>query len=253
MLKRFIVSTVAVLATASAFAQVTTLTANNAATTSGPDSPATFRQRHFSFELKGSTTSPAFWTGSEISVDVTGTGPLGIGGGIWHASNQRDPDGDGNTPIGSDAANNNLFPPSNPQPGQANTARWDTYMIAPTASGGVADPQFAAPGGVVSTNTRIRGKNPSGAEIPLAWFQTAQVVLNAARLGVITFEAAAGDDLSLTQDAAHPFVYATLTGRTTTNANPAGTSFSFTIYQTPEPGTLALLALGGLAGLIRRR
>lgn len=46
----------------------------------------------------------------------------------------------------------------------------------------------------------------------------------------------------------------TITG-THTFRNSAGTliPFSLTVYQVPEPATMGLLALGGLAGLLRRR
>lgn len=46
----------------------------------------------------------------------------------------------------------------------------------------------------------------------------------------------------------------TITG-THTFRNSAGTliPFSLTVYQVPEPATIGLLALGGLAGLLRRR
>lgn len=49
-------------------------------------------------------------------------------------------------------------------------------------------------------------------------------------------------------------VVGTLSG-TTTAKNSGGTliPYSFNIYQVPEPATLSLLVLGGLAGLLRRR
>jgi PEP-CTERM motif len=249
MLKRFIVASFAVMAAAGAFAQSTTLAANTTAVTGGADFFPGWRGQNYTFDMRGSTPTGTFWTGSEVSVDVVGVGS------IYHSSNQRDPDGDPNTPIGDSATNNNLFPPTNPQPSPSDTSRYDTYMVAPlNATGGVSDPQFASPQPIVSSATRIRGRNPSGVEIPLAWFTLGQINgMTNALLARFTFTVAPGDELSLTQDATHPLLFATLVGRMTSNANPTGTNYSFNIYQTPEPGTLALLALGGLAGLLRRR
>jgi hypothetical protein len=228
------------------FGQTTTLTANFNPVTAGPDLPGFSRATYFTFDLRGTTTAPAFWTGTEIELDV-----LRPGGRIFQSAGQRDPDNDANTPIGDSATDNDLFPPSNPQPPANDTRRYDTYMVAPGPNGIVETPLFAAPGGVIDGDanhpTRIRGLNPQGEEIPLAWFSLGQTTLNNSLLARFTFVSA--DDLSLTQDVAHPNVYATLSGRTTSSTNPQGTPFSFLVFAAPEPATLALLLLAGATGL----
>lgn len=267
MLKKILVSSFA-LAAATAFGQSMNLVANNTAVTSGADS-ATFQRNitHFTFDLQGNTEG-ADWTGSEVSVDVVGTGS------IWHATDQRiaegSPPDDPNTlcylhnlnvpALAFNATNN------------ANTKMYDTWFTAPGARFQV-DPAFASPGlpapdtmscqpipPIVSTATRLRGLNSDGDEIPLAWFDTATAALNNTTLARLTFQVPADmagievDDLNDATPAPTGMqLLASIRGRTTTNLNADGVAFAFDFYQIPEPSALALLALGGLAGLIRRR
>jgi PEP-CTERM motif len=235
---------IAILIAASGLAQSTTLLPNITPVTSGADFVPGWRSNHHTFDLRSTTPLGSFWVGAEILVDVVGSGT------IWHASDQRDPDGDPNTPVGDSVVNNNLFPSLSPQPPPDNTAAYDTYMIAPAAGGEVGDPMFAAPGGVHSTPTHIHGWSPKH-EIPLAWFTFAQFAHSDFRIARFTL--AFPGTLSLTRDATHPLAFATLVGRSATNLNPTGINFNYTIYQSPEPDTFALLALGALAGLLRRR
>ena len=260
MLKKILASAFVCGVATVAFGQTMSLVANATATTTGADSPATFRATHFTFDLTGATGT-ADWTGSEISVDVVGTGS------IWHASNQRisqsSPPADPNT----QCYVHNLQVPAlaNNATNRANTLMYDTFFTAPGSAFNV-DPTFASPGvpatgpdvcpanpPILSNATRIRGINPQGTQIPLAWFDTANLPLNNTVLGRLTFEVPA--DRAAVSDVAGPgrVLFATITGRITSATNPSGNSFSFNLYQAPEPSTMALLALGGLAGLIRRR
>lgn len=265
MLKKFLGAGFVVTMATLAMAQSTALVANVTATTTGADGGPTFRQTHFTFDLQGSTGAND-WTGSEISVDVVGNGAL------WHATNQRvsvsNPPLDPNT----NCYSHNLNVPalSNNATNRANTLMYDTFFTGPGSAFNV-DPTFASPGlpapdgsscpaqpPIVSTATRIRGTNPSGAEIPLSWFDTVNSPLNNTVLARFTFTVPVGSQglVVLATSAPAPSgtqAMARLYGRTTTNQNSVGTNFDFTIYQVPEPSTVALLALGGLAGLIRRR
>lgn len=269
MLKKFLGASFVVGMTTLATAQITTnLVANTTAVSTGADNAAGWRNSHFTFDLQGSTTG-ADWTGSEISVDVVGTGT------IWHASNQRIATNNPPSPI--DPNNpptcylHNLNTPGLAAPGaNNNTLMYDTFFTSP-GSRFTTDPTFASPGlpapdqascpaqpPIVSTATRIRGTNPSGAEIPLSWFDTATAALNNTVLARFTFEVPAANGGLVAQATSLPapagkVPLARLFGRTTTANNSLGTGFDVTIYQVPEPSTVALLALGGLAGLIRRR
>ena len=261
MLKKILASAFVCGVATVAFGQSMALNANTTATTTGPDSPATFRSNHFTFDLAGTTGTGVDWTGSEISVDVVGTGS------IWHASNQRlalsSPPADPNT----SCYVHNLQSPglANNATNRANTLSYDTFFTSP-GSAFTVDPTFASPGvpsadpaqcpanpPIVSTATRIRGLNPQGAEIPLAWFDTANAPLNNTVIGRLTFEVPANAADVSTVGGAGRVLFATIRGRITSATNPAGNNFSFDLFQAPEPSTMALLALGGLAGLIRRR
>jgi len=269
MLKKFLGASFVVSMATLAMAQTTNLVANTTATTTGADGGASFRQTHFTFDLQGSTGTND-WTGSEISVDVVGNGSL------WHASNQRV--ATNNPPFPADPNNppvcylHNLNVPAlnNNATNRANTLMYDTFFTSPGSAFNV-DPTFASPGvpapdgascpaqpPIVSTATRIRGTNPSGAEIPLSWFDTVNSPLNNTVLARFTFTVPVGSQGLIVQATSAPAPAGTqplarLFGRSTTNVNSVGNNFDFTIYQVPEPSTVALLALGGLAGLIRRR
>lgn len=259
MLKKILACGFAFAATA-AFAQSTALVANNATDpANGPDAAVFSRTTHFTFDIQG-TTGTADWTGSEVSVDVVGTG------GIWHASDQRIAESPLPTDPNTLCLVHNLNSPSltNTATNRNNTRMWDTFFTAPGAAFTV-DPQFASPGGpnpnpgqcppppIVSTATRLRGINPQGNEIPLAWFDTTVAALNNSVLARLTFQVPANAAITGLEPLPGTVRFATITGKTTSSANPQGNAFSFTIYQLPEPSTLSLLALGGLAGLIRRR
>jgi len=261
MLKKILASAFVCGVATVAFGQSMALVPNTTAVTTGPDASATFRNTHFTFDLAGTTATGVDWTGSEISVDVVGTGS------IWHASNQRvlqsSPPGDPNVTCYV----HNLQSPglSNSAANRANSLSYDTFFTAP-GSPFTVDPTFASPGvpapnpnvcpanpPIVSTATRIRGLNPQGAEIPLAWFDTANLPLNNTVMGRLTFEVPANRADVSTVAGAGRILFATIRGKITSATNPTGNAFSFDLYQAPEPSTMALLALGGLAGLIRRR
>lgn len=279
MLKKFLASGLVLCAASVAVAQTTSIVANNTVPSSGPDSGSFNRNGanaaapgHWTYDLR-MATSGADWTGSEIMVDVVGAGS------IWHASDQRlatgapavDPDP--NNPTVCYLHNLNVPGLTFNATNNANTRMYDTFFTSPGNRFNI-DPSFASPGlpapdvnscqtppPVVSSSTRLRGLNPSGVEIPLAWFDTVTLAVDgtaAATLGRLTFESAVGfGDLEVVAAGgaapANKQLFATIRGRTTTNLNSDGVGFGWDIYQTPEPSTMALLALGGLAGLIRRR
>jgi len=284
MLKKFLGASFVVTMATLAFAQVpaniqNVLVPNTTATTAGADSPATFRQTHFTFDLQVNTNG-FDWTGSEVSVDVVGVGS------IWHASNQRVLETQPNALDPNVVCYiHNLQTPglANNAANRANTLNYDTFITGP---GGpfTVDPQFASPGlpaapnscapqpPVVSTATRIRGTNPSGAEIPLAWFDSATLPVGptgnlSSVLARFTFTVPTSNQGLIVQATSLPAPagrqpFARLFGRTTSSEGSGtggdgrgsiGINYDYTIYQIPEPSTIALLALGGLAGLIRRR
>lgn len=285
MLKRFLVSAAAVAVVSAASAQTTTIAAFGTVPTAGADfgsfsrgSAALPNGTHWSYNLRISTPTGQDWTGSEVSVDVVGNGS------IWHASNERQlyapvvigqDDNDPNR-LPGDPDDLNCYRHNLQTPGAAgtatNTLASDTFFSGPGNAGGVftVDPQFASPGPTpapntcpvpnpVSTATRLRGLNPANNEIALAWYDTASTPsLTNVVIARLTFVVAAGEADLVVLNAGDPApankrLFATLRGKSTTNINSDGTVFGWDIYQTPEPSTLALLALGGLAGLIRRR
>lgn len=240
-MQRFIASMILTFAAATAYAQSLALVGNTTATTSGPDSPATFRLNHFTFDLQGNTGIND-WRGCEIAVDVIGTGH------IWHASDQRiattHPAGDPNTVCYV----HNLQSPAlaNNAANRANTRMYDTFLTLP---GGpyTIDPVFVSPGvpasdpalcpptpPVLSTPTRIRGLDASGNEIPLFWNDSANFTLNNTVLGRITFEVPSTLGPVSTTGGPGRQVFATLRGRIYSSINPAGNPFSFDIYQAAD-------------------
>lgn len=278
MLKKFLASGLVLCAASVAVAQSTTLNANNTIPTGGSDIGSFNRNGanalapgHWTYDLRVNSAG-ADWTGSEISVDVVGAGS------IWHAGDQRiatgapQVDPDPNNPTVCYLHNLNVPGLTFNGANNLNTRMYDTFFTSPGNRFNI-DPSFASPGlpapdinscqapPVVSSATRLRGKNPSGVEIPLAWFDTVTLGVDgsaAATLGRMTFEAPVGfGNLEVVVAGgaapADKQLFATIRGRSTTNLNSDGVGFGWDIYQTPEPSTMALLALGGLAGLIRRR
>ena len=268
MFKKFLGLAFVACAGAAAFAQSTDLVRVDNAVTTGVNA-GTFQRNvtHFTYDLRGSTPSGTDWTGSEISLDVVGAGS------IWHASNQRI----SQVPTPGDPNNlcyvHNLNSPqltSGVGTNNANSLSYDTFFTAPGSRFNV-DPSFASPGvpaadpfscpavpPIVSTATKLRGLSPSGAEIPLAWFDTNNVGLNNTTLARLSFQVpAANSNLTVVlaggQAPSGMQLFAVIRGKSTTNVNSDGNAFGWDIYQVPEPSTMALLALGGLAGLIRRR
>lgn len=268
MFKKFLGMGLVAFAGATAFAQSTDLVRIDNAVTAGADVASFHRNTtHFTYDLRGSTPSGTDWTGSEMTLDVVGAGS------IWHASNQRI----SQAPTPGDPNNlcyvHNLNAPqltAGVGTNNANSLSYDTFFTAPGSRFNV-DPLFASPGlpapdqfscpaapPIVSTATKLRGLSPTGVEIPLAWFDTNNVGLNNTTLARITFQVPlANSNLTVvTAGGAAPSgmqLFAVIRGKSTTNVNSDGNGFGWDIYQVPEPSTMALLALGGLAGLIRRR
>ncbi|MFN0135860.1 MAG: PEP-CTERM sorting domain-containing protein [Phycisphaerae bacterium] len=275
MLKKFLASGLVLCAASVAVAQSTSLLAITADPTAGPDaatftrgvagvnSPAT---SHWTYDVRVSTLA-ADWTGSELTLDVVGAGS------IWHASDQRISTGSPASDPNEICYNHNLNSPGLTGGATTSNSRsMDTFFTAPGTRFSV-DPSFASPGvpaadplldcpanpPIISTATRLRGLNPSGVEIPLAWFDAATAATGAgATLARLTFEVPGdfGNLQVVNAGAPAPVdtqLFAVIRGRSTTNLNSDGVGFGFDIYQVPEPSTMALLALGGLAGLIRRR
>lgn len=273
MLKKFLASGLVLCAASVAVAQSTTLLPITVAPSAGSDLGSFNRNSanaaaagHWTYDVRVSTGT-ADWTGSELVLDVVGAGS------IWHASDQRISESSPANDPNEICYNHNLNSPAlSGGATTSNTRSMDTFFTAPGTRFTV-DPSFASPGvpagdpladcpanpPIVSTATRLRGLNPSGVEIPLAWFDAANVPTGAgATLARLTFEVPAGFANLVVVNAGAPApadtqLFASIRGRSTTNLNSDGVGFGFDIYQTPEPSTMALLALGGLAGLIRRR
>lgn len=261
MLKKILASAFVCGVATAAFAQSMALVQNSTAVTSLQGGDTFGRDTtHFTFDMQG-TTGAADWTGSEVAVDVVGTGA------IWHSGDQRI--SEGNPP---NDPNETCYIHNLNSPGlafnAANNARSDMYDSFFTGPGSRfnVDPSFASPGlpapdpascpanpPIVSTATRLRGLNPQGVEIPLAWFDAVNAPLNNTVLSRLTFVVDAANAITGTEPGAGRTLFATIRGRITSATNPNGNNFSFDIYQVPEPSTMALLALGGIAGLLRRR
>lgn len=251
-----------------AFGAIITLTENTTVPTHGADLE-TFQRgvRHFTFDLRGSTGA-GDWLGAEILVDVVNPAL----GRIWHASDQRLADRDV-TP--SDPNNDkpcyfhDLNSPSlrRNTENNANTRMYDTFFTQPRMPF-VLDPLFATvglppsddepcPAGLVSTNTRLRGLSPSGAEIPLAWFDSVSNPLNDSTIARFTFEInpsafpQPGEFVVNPADTTGATLFATLPGRIA-YLTQWTQQFDFEIWWVPEPRTLGTTLLG-LVLCARRR
>lgn len=213
---RFFAPALLGLAATLAGAQTITLEEVTTVPTSGADL-ATFDRgvSHFTYDLTIDTTGiPSDWTAAEVSVDVLGTGR------IWHASDE--------TNFGPPLENLNV-----PflDDGSTNTKVFDTFFTVPGATF-FTPPTFAAPGGIISTDTQIRGIGATGNVIPLAWFDTAINPNGEQFVGIrITFEVPDSfgpGELSL--DPTGRELFATIVGRATSAANTDGVPFSFDLY-----------------------
>lgn len=238
------------------FAQTSELVRINNLVTSGADLPSFKRNiTHFTYDLLGSTGT-SDWTGSEIEVDVLGTGT------IWHASDQRlsitSPPADPNELcyVHNLQTPSLQFNPSN----NVNTRMYDTFFTAPGARFTV-DPQFAAPGlpspnpaecpamsPIVSTPTRIRGISTEGLEIPLAWFDINNAPLNNTTLARFTFVVPPEAPIVGLEDGPNRFLFAIIRGRITSNTNIPGTPFEFHLYQVADCNTNGILDADDIAG-----
>ena len=264
MLKKILATAFVCGMATAAFAQSMAMVQNSTPVSTGADAAGFGRDTtHFTFDLQGNTAG-ADWTGSEVSVDVVGTGS------IWHATDQRLSENSPPSDPNEICYVHNLNTPGLTFNGtnNANSRMYDTFFTGP-GSRFTVDPSFASPGQpapdpascpasppIVSSATRLRGKNPAGTEIPLAWFDAVNAPLaggSASTLARLTFQVPADASITGTEPGTGRVLFATIRGRITSAANPQGTNFSFDIYQTPEPSTMALLALGGIAGLLRRR
>jgi hypothetical protein len=150
-------------------------------------------------------------------------------------------------------------PRTNASAAGAKSLIYDCFYTLPSTGAftTLGAPSFTGPGNTVDADT-IRGEdtnNDGAADTGRTWFQAGSTIgplTNAliARYTVLLTDPL--DSLSLVADAMHPAVFMTMTGLVA-GVGVGITNFSITIYHTPEPSTIALLALGGLVGLIRRR
>jgi len=239
MLKKFLATAFVLSASTAAFAVIGTtfsslnLTPGN---TNGADAYANFAADRSGFDMT-ITTDGNDWLSAEITANITGGTST-----FWHASNQT---------IGAP----NLGNMANPFVVRTDndTKEFDTFINAAGFAPDWFNAVNVASAGLDSTPTHISGKNASNVDIPLAWFDTTTTSSASFTAGRFIFLNGANGAVT-TNPATGPAV-ATVVGRFFYKVGTSSieSDFSQTFYQAPEPSTLALLALGGLAGLIRRR
>ncbi|MFN0134699.1 MAG: PEP-CTERM sorting domain-containing protein [Phycisphaerae bacterium] len=245
-----------------------TLVENTTMPTHGVDLD-TFQRgvRHFTFDIRGETRA-VDWTGAEYSIDILSPAL----GRIWHASDQRIAARDATPDDPTDPlcyVHNLAAPGLNVNATTSlNTRMYDTFFTRP---GGdfVLDPAFASPGVpptpqnpcppvVVSTDTRIRGLNPSGAEIPLAFFDAVNLPVNGNVLARITFEIEPtafphAGHFEVNPTGPRSVLFARLNGRVSAAKDHNGGPSNFEIWWVPEPATLPLMMFGAFFAPLRRR
>ncbi len=232
-MRNFVATSLVAAMTAAALGAGSSLVQSIPTASSGADFSASFNSEHTVFDLN--LTSTADWTAAEVRVEVVRPDIATI----WHASDQT---------LGSDPNNpgplDNLLPTTGTA---AKTRSYDTQMGIP--NGTLTTANFATTG--VSNATDIYGLNPIGDIIPLAWFNTSGADANANFRGLrLTLEHDAATQPLL--NTAGGVLVATVVGQTR-EAGGVFANFSYSIYAVPEPATVALLGLGGLATLLRRR
>lgn len=220
----------------SAFGQITTLVPNTTMPSNLSEDPEFSRSTHYTFDLWIDTTDtpdgPSDWYASEVSVYAYN------GVTIWHSYAEQYVD-----------ETENLTVPFVPDEG-VRTREYDTFFTMPGAAW-FTQPRFAAPGGIVSTPTKIRGHNASGDEIPLTWFNT-EVHPEGNRFIGMRLTLLSPDERRLTLEPRGE-VAATLQGFTAWEAHPPGAAFEFTVYRVPEPGMVVLVGVGTALLITGRR
>ncbi len=220
MLKKFLATAVVMSAATVAFAQSASIASFPAGTGGGLSS----------FDV--TLAYPSDWLGTDMTVSLTGGTAT-----IVNAS--------GAGPAGSLSAPVVFRNDAAPTPGEI-----DTFINGPGFAPDWFNPvSLATPlANMIATSTFI------GSTVgPLTWFDTAvlgagshtalRLVLNDGANGPVSDDPATGPQIG------------SIFGRFTYNdgGTVAEHQYNIPLYQAPEPSTLALLALGGLAGLIRRR
>ncbi len=220
MLKKFLATAVVMSAATVAFAQSATATSWAAGTNAG--------QSSFNVDL----AYPADWLGTDMTVDLSsGTATIVNASGSGPAGSLSAP-----VTFRSDAA--------------PVATEIDTFINGPGFAPDWFNPvSLATPlANMIATSTHIG--STSG---PLTWFDTA--VLGAGSHTALRLVLSNGANGAVTTDPLTGPQIGSIFGRFTYNVSGTVTEHQYNIplYQAPEPSTLALLALGGLAGLIRRR